>query len=240
MNIEKKYRVPKIVAAHDRSPFWLRFGLFLLLMCVVAWLAYYQGGNGIAEGLTRLKSGGKGRVELLQQERNDLKRELAMTKQAAEVDQEALKAIRDRIKTMQSERLKMEEELAFLRGIVSTSSKKQVLRIQNFKLEPGGEAQQYFYKCTISQVIAGGSVVTGKVEVNVSGLKEGKAMRLKLEALSKEKLSSHKLRFRYYQNIEGDIRLPKDFQPANITIEVKPTGTKLAPVSESYDWPPVS
>ncbi|MET0051651.1 MAG: DUF6776 family protein, partial [Candidatus Thiodiazotropha sp.] len=148
MGIDKKYRVPKIVAAHERSPVWLRVSLLTLILGGVAWLAYQQGGNGIREGLARLQPGGQSRVQLLEQERNELKRELSMVKQAAEVDREALLAVRDKIKTMQSERLELEEELAFLKGIVSTSSKKQVLKVQNFKLESGLEDQQYVYKYT--------------------------------------------------------------------------------------------
>jgi hypothetical protein len=237
---KKKYRVPKIVAAHQRPPLWLYLVLVLLILGGVSWLAYQQGDSGIAEGFARLQSGGKGRIERLEQERNDLKRELAMVKQAAEVDREALLAIRDKIKGLQSERLKMEEELAFLRGIVTTSSKKEVLRVQNFKLQPGLEEQQYIYTYTVSQVINSGSVVKGKIEMSFSGLKGGQATQLELKQLSEEKLSSHKMRFRYFQNVEGKLRLPKDFQPAKIKIEVKPTGSKLAPVSETFNWPPVS
>ncbi|MES9978234.1 MAG: DUF6776 family protein [Candidatus Thiodiazotropha sp. 6PLUC5] len=240
MSIDKKYRVPKIVAAHQGTPVWLRLGLVMLILGGVAWLAYQQGGSGIADGLARLQSGGKDRMEILKQERNDLKRELAMVKQAAEVDREALLSIRDKIKSMQSERLKMEEELAFLRGIVSTSSKKQVLRVQNFKLEAGLEAHQYIYKYTVSQVINSGSVVKGKIEMSISGLKGGQATVMNLEQLHDEKLDSHNMRFRYYQNVEGMLHIPTDFQPAKILIEVKPTGKKLAPVDETFEWSPVS
>ncbi len=240
MPIDKRYRVPKIVAGHERSPVWLRIGFWILLLGGVAWLAYQQGGNGIRQGLARLQSGGQSQVQLLEQERNELKRELTMVKQAAEVDREALLAVRDKIKTMQSERLKLEEELAFLKGIVSTSSKKQVLKIQNFKLEPGLEEQQYVYKYTVSQVINRGSMVSGKIEMTVTGLRGGKTTQLSLDQLTAEKESSHKMRFRYFQSVEGKIRIPQDFEPATISIDVKPSGGKLAPVSETYDWSPVS
>ncbi|MBT3047881.1 MAG: hypothetical protein G8D61_14090 [gamma proteobacterium symbiont of Ctena orbiculata] len=235
----RKYRVPKIVGADEMVPRWVRFGLLLVLLGGVAWLAYQKGGSGLAQGFARLQSG-MDRVELLEQERNELKRELAMVKQTAEVDREALTAIREQIKGFQDERLKMEEELAFLRGIVSTSSKKQSLRVQNFKLEPGLEAQQFVYKFSVSQVINSGSVVKGKIEITVTGLQDGETRQLKLDALSKEKLSSHKMRFRYYQNVEGMILVPQGFEPATIMIDVKPSSSKLAPVSESYNWSPLS
>jgi hypothetical protein len=240
MSIDKKYRVPKIVGAHQRSPVWLRVGLLLLTLGGVAWLAYQQGGNGIAEGLARLQSGGQDREARLEQERNELKRELEMVRQATEVDREALLAIKEQVKTMQSERLKMEEELAFLRGIVSTSSKKQVLRIQNFKLLQGSEAEQFVYKYTVSQVINSGSVVKGKIKMTITGLKGEQTVKLDLKQLSEEKLDSHKMRFRYFQNVEGKLRIPTDFQPAKVKIEVKPTSSKLAPVDAAFEWSPVS
>lgn len=240
MGIERKYRVPRIVGAHQGVPLWLRIGLLLLLVAGVAWLAYQQGGNGIAQGFVSLQSGGRDRVKTLEEERNELRRELAMVKQAAEVDKEALLAIRDQIKSIQDERLKMEEELAFLRGIVSTTSKKQVLRVQNFKLDPGLEERQYVYKFSVSQVINSGMVVKGRIEMTIQGLQDGQAKTLRLEQLSKEKINGHKMRFRYFQNIEGKLYLPEGFQPASITIDVKPSGGKLAPVSESYNWSPIS
>jgi predicted DNA-binding protein with PD1-like motif len=235
----KKYQVPKIVGANQGVPYWIRLSLLLLLLAGVAWMAYKQGGSSLAQGFARLQSG-MDHVQSLEQERNDLRRELAMVKQAGEVDREALLAVREQIKKLQDERLKMEEELTFLRGIVSTSSKKQVLRVQNFKLEPGFEAQQFIYKFTVSQVINSGSVVKGRIEVAIMGLQGGHSKLLKLEQMSDEKLSSHKMRFRYYQNVEGKIQLPADFQPASITINVKPSSTKLKSVSESYSWSPIS
>ena len=235
----KKYRVPKIVGANQGMPYWFRLSMLLILLGGVAWLAYKQGGSSIAQGFARLQSG-MDHAETLKQERNELRRELAMVKQAAEVDREALIAVRDQIKKLQDERLKVEEELTFLRGIVSTSSKKQVIRVQNFKLEPALETQQYSYKFTVSQVINSGSVVKGKIDLAVTGLQGGKAKLLKLEAVSDENLSSHKMRFRYYQNVEGKLHLPAGFKPATIKIDVIPSSSKLKSVSESYNWPPIS
>jgi hypothetical protein len=76
--------------------------------------------------------------------------------------------------------------------------------------------------------------------MSISGLKGGQATQLNLAQLHDEAADSHKMRFRYYQNIEGTLRIPEDFQPAKILIKVKPTGKKLAPVEETFEWSPVS
>ncbi len=217
----------------------MRGTLFVLLLLGVAWLGYQQGSNGTA-GFVGLQPDSKHRIETLEEERNALRRELAMVKQAAEIDRESIVSIRDQIKQYQDERLKMEEELAFLRGIVSTNSKKQALRVQNFKLEPGLEEGQYIYRFSVSQVINSGTVAKGVIELNVEGLQNGRSTRLSLAQVSEEKLDKIKMRFRFFQNVEGKLQLPKDFEPASIEIDVKPSGGKLEPVKESFNWSPIS
>ena len=217
----------------------MRGTLFVLLLLGVAWLGYQQGSNGTA-GFVGLQPDSKHRIETLEEERNALRRELAMVKQAAEIDRESIVSIRDQIKQYQDERLKMEEELAFLRGIVSTNNKKQALRVQNFKLEPGLEEGQYIYRFSVSQVINSGTVAKGVIELNVEGLQNGRSTRLSLAQVSEEKLDKIKMRFRFFQNVEGKLQLPKDFEPASIEIDVKPSGGKLEPVKESFNWSPIS
>ncbi len=220
----------------------LQLRLLLLLVLLLAgsfWLGYQQGGDGGA-GLVGLQPDAKHRVEQLEEERDALRRELTMVKQAAEIDRESIVSIRDQIKQHQDERLKMEEELAFLRGIVSTDSKKQALRVQNFKLEPGLEDGQYLYRFSVTQVINSGIIAKGVIEMRVEGLLNGRSATLSLAQVSPEKLDRIKMRFRFFQNVEGKLMLPEGFEPASIEIDVKPSSDKLQPVQESYNWSPIS
>jgi hypothetical protein len=236
----RKYRPPKIVASRMGLPWWLRALLLFLLILAVALLAYQQGSGGGGAGFVGLQPDTKHQIEALENERNALRRELKMVKQAAEIDRESIVAIREEIKQYQDERLKMEEELAFLRGIVSTTNKKQALRVQNFKLEQGLESGQYIYKFSVSQVINSGILAKGAIELNVEGLHNGRSKRLSLAQVSVEKLEKIKMRFRYFQNVEGRLQLPEGFEPATIEIDVKPRGGKLERVKESFAWSPIS
>ncbi len=236
----RKFRPPKIVSAQSGLPFWLRSLLFLLLLLIVAWVAYQQGSGGGSAGFAGLQPDNTGHIEALEEERNALRRELTMVKKAAEIDQESIVSIKNQIKQFQDERLKMEEELAFLRGIVSTTNKKHALRVQNFKLEPGLENGQYIYRFSVSQVINSGIVAKGVIELNIEGLQNGRSTRLSLAQVSEEKLDKIKMRFRYFQNVEGKLLLPDGFEPATIEIDVKPSGGKLERVKESFNWSPIS
>jgi hypothetical protein len=240
MRTLRKFKPPKIVSAQQQGvPLWLRLLLALVLLLTIAWVAYQQGSDGSSSLLVLQSSDAQRQIEALEEERNALRRELTMVKQAAEIDRESILSIRDQIKQYQDERLKMEEELAFLRGIVSTNTKKHALRVQKFKLVPGLEAGQYIYKFSVSQVINSGIVAKGVIELNIEGLQNGRSKRLSLAQVSQEKLDRIKMRFRYFQNVEGKLKLPDGFEPATIEIHVKPSGKKLQPIKESYDWSPI-
>jgi hypothetical protein len=53
-------------------------------------------------------------------------------------------------------------------------------------------------------------------------------------------MKSLKMRFRYFQNLEGKLKLPSGFTPRKLIIEVRPENKKFEPVTETYDWTPVA
>ena len=237
MDIEKKYQVPKIVAPHEGAPVWVWILLVLLLIAGVGWLGYQMGGPDLQERIVSFKPFAEKRLKSLQDERDELRRELNRVQREAQMDQVALKAVKEQIKQFQTERLEMEEELAFLRGIVSDTSDKNRLRVQKFKLKPGLEKGQFDYQFSVSQVINSETTAKGKILISVEGLQQDQAVALDLKDMTDGKLRSHKMQFRFFQNIEGTLTLPDDFIPAKIVIEVDPEGKKQDSVKAIYDWP---
>ena len=89
---------------------------------------------------------------------------------------------------------------------------------------------------TVSQVINSGQTAKGRILLSAEGLQDGASRTLTLSEMSDGKEQSIKMRFRYFQNVEGGVKLPEGFVPATLTIEVKPDNGKMAPVTETYDW----
>jgi hypothetical protein len=237
MGIEKKYRVPKIVAPHQGVPTWFWVLVGLVATGGVGWFGYQMGGPGLTDRLVNFKPFMERRLKSLQEERDELRREVNRLQRELQMDQVAIRALKEQIKVYQSESLEMEEELAFLRGIVSDTSGKSGLRVQKFKLTPGLEAGQFDYQFSVSQVINSGNTAKGKIFISVEGLREDQAVILNLQDLTEGKRKSHKMRFRFFQNVEGTLTLPDDFVPAKIVIELDPEGNKQDTVKAIYDWP---
>jgi hypothetical protein len=239
MSTESKYRAPKIVAPRTGAFSLLRILLLLLVVMASGWYGYQVGHSG-QDGLAVFKPSMQERIRQLVVEREDLRRQLSMAQQSAEMDQAVIKAIKERIKKFQNERLKMEEELTFLRGIVSADSAKKGLRIQKFQLTAGNNAGDFDYAFTVSQVINSGLVAKGRIYLELEGLQDGETVTLGLAKLADDQKRSHKMRFRYFQNVKGTLKIPAGFEPEKMTIEVKPDSKKLDAVTETFNWEPVS
>lgn len=214
--------------------------MLCLLLVLAAWTGYFMGGGHSRDIFSRLKSDYAKGSTLSDTEVSELRRQLVMTEQMAAMDREALKAIKEHVKDLQSERLSMEEELIFLRGIVSADVKEDGLRIQRFTVRPANDAGRFAYRFTISQAIANGAMATGSIYLQIEGIQQDKHTIMALESLNQDKQASIDMRFKYYQDITGEFIIPDDFSPEKVTIEVKPTSKKLAPVKETFDWSPVT
>jgi hypothetical protein len=45
-----------------------------------------------------------------------------------------------------------------------------------------------------------------------------------------------KLRFRYFQEVKGRLRLPEGFKPLNVQVTAKRDGSSSAKVERTFDW----
>lgn len=44
------------------------------------------------------------------------------------------------------------------------------------------------------------------------------------------------MRFNHFQDIEGVIKLPEDFKPLKVIVEVKPSNKNMSEVKQRFDW----
>ncbi len=175
-------------------------------------------------------------IGVLRKHNKDLKQDYTKMVHLREIDQEALSKVQDQLKIDQNERLKMEEELIFLRGMVSSKLGKGVLHLQRLRLEPGEGENSYRYAFTVSKVLKNPEYIEGSVYLSLSGEQKGKKRSLSLKQVSRDEQDKLKMRFKHFQNIEGELLIPSGFKPSGVTIEVKPEGDKFKPIKKSFKW----
>lgn len=174
-------------------------------------------------------------IDELNRERIGLLQRIAKLERMSQIDRESASRIQEELKSDQNERLKLEEELVFLRSIVSSKSG-EVLHLQRLQLQRGKSENSVFYAFTISKILDDRDYIEGQVFLTLSGKQNGVKHTLSLEEVDRDKLKSLKLRFKHFQNVEGEFLLPDRFKPSSVTIEVKPAGKKFSPFKKNFKW----
>ena len=110
--------------------------------------------------------------------------------------------------------------------------------IGQLDLDATTDPGRYRYKLVMRQKDADGDTfLLGHVNVNLVGLQGDEQVILALRDISKtEDELDIRLRFRYFQNIEGELTLPEGFQPDRIQIAAVSDEPVSKTISEDFGW----
>lgn len=246
MPVGRKVRQPKIIQPDRRRWWYLVAVLVPVMILATAWYAFDYGRNSVefnsavAEQeileLEQQVTGLGQQVNSLETERTKLREQVAALGRASQIDREAARVVGGEIKTIQDDRLEMEEELVFLRGIVSSKENRENLRIRDFKIEPTENKTVFRYSFAVSQVLTNKNDVKGTIFITLSGKENNKETLLSLEALTGGKTSSIEMQFKYFQKFDGQLMLPLDFKVDNMVIDIKPVNGKMSRLTETFEW----
>lgn len=212
-------------------------GLFIGLGIV--WAAYELG--QIRAGHNRFEA--QESYSLLEREFNALQVETAKLNQkvvlletSEKIDAEAYRRVEEQLAGLQAEILTQQEDLAFYRGIVA--DQQTGLRIQDLELLRGADASSFTMRLVLAQAIRADRRISGYVELNVEGMQDGQELTLGLGDLAGQADGKSQLAFsfRYFQNLQADLVLPRGFAPARVTVKLTPNGKSAKPLEKSFDW----
>lgn len=229
------------ILVYRPSTLWLATLATVVAVLVAAYLSYDYGRRSAGDELQELQE--QRRVlekdaERLEQDNRELQERIAVLERSSEIDRRATLEVRSDFAGLQEQLAEVRRELAFYRSIVSPGEAKAGLRIQEFRLEPGVEADRYLYSLTLVQVKRNERYVRGVVEINVEGLEDGMSKVLPFSQLIQGDTKVLNFKFRYFQHFEGEIRIPANFEPRSVNIRLAPRGKGQPPaIEETMEWP---
>ena len=111
----------------------------------------------------------------------------------------------------------LERELAFYRSVMAPENIADGVAINALEIEPSLEPRQYRIKLVLTQLEKRKRSLSGRSEVTLIGLQDGKTLTLKLSDLTD---ASFKFKFRYFQVLEGEFTLPEGFSLSRVKAKV--------------------
>ena len=169
----------------------------------------------------------------LSAENLELKRQVAILERSGlldqrvnETDQKSLSSLRDQLATL-------EQDLSFYKNVISKQTDDTGLMVSEWSLKRISKSNRYRYKLAVRQQDADGDTyLNGYVNVNLVGTQNGRNVIYSLSEVSKEQEQTDiKLRFKFFQDIEGELILPENFLPEYVKI----MGVEINPVRKSID-----
>ena len=162
-------------------------------------------------------------------------RQATMLKRNSRIDDDAFKQLEVSLVQAQDETLVLKKELSFYKSIVAPEQGGRSLAIQTIQLKRD-EQGSYHYKIMVSQRGRNDRFARGIIDVSIEGVTKGQPVTLKLSEVSNVKKKPMKFGFKYFQNFEGVMTLPKAFLPDLLHVRVVPKTGKIKTIDEQFLW----
>ncbi len=186
----------------------------------------------------RARAGRMERILQLEKANEGLRERLALVQRSHQIDREAYARVRGSLGRLQDEMLELKQELAFYRTVVGPHPGGSGLQVQSFEIRPTGQARTYRYELILSRIRSRGRDVRGTVRLLMDGAQGGVAKRLDFSGLAADgKAAALKFRFKYFQRLQGRVRLPPGFRPRSVLVQVRPEGRRTRTIEKIFQWP---
>jgi hypothetical protein len=199
--------------------------------------AYYQTtlryGLGDADQLVLAQQ-----VERLEAENLSLSRQVTVLDRSNAMDRKVAEDMQVTVGSLRNRVAKLEQDIVFYRSVISGDGDDTGLTISNWEISPTNDADRYRYKLMLRQQDADGDTfLIGHVNINLVGRKNEEITFFPIRDVSFDQEENDiKLRFKFFQIIEGELILPFGFVPERVQV----IGVEKSPIQksldQSFDW----
>jgi hypothetical protein len=137
---------------------------------------------------------------------------------------------------LQAQVSRQAQQLAFYKGIVTQGANTEDVKIQRVRVEKGEGPGRFRLKIALVRPVQTENLVSGAVAVQVDGRQNGQALRLELRQMTATQSPNLPYSFRYVENLDTELKLPVDFQPERVTVEVKSAKKGADPLVQTQVW----
>lgn len=174
----------------------------------------------------------------VQTENSDLRRQVAILDRSSVMDQRATEEVQSTIRGLRDRVAQLEEDIVYYRQVVSEEIEDTGLIISQLDIDATRVKNRYRYKIVMRQQDADGDTfLIGYVNVNLVGTQGEQQQILALRDLSAEQDQLDiRLRFKYFQNIEGELILPDEFVPERLQIAAVSSEPVEKNINQNFSW----
>jgi hypothetical protein len=215
------------------------FLVFMSLMAVFGLLIYEYGSNQGLElkvEVVREKDLISKQLEEARALISEMRQEISDLKLGGEIDNQANEEVRQTIENQRNLLATQAEEINFYKGVMVPNAGAKGLRIERLDVSSNA-AGKVRYSLLLTQVVDKRGYVQGGVQISLLGQNGGQEEALQLNEQGRDKAEAIKFRFRYFQNIAGEVQLPQGFVPREFIVVARSSEPIAQRLEKKFDWP---
>ena len=230
-----------VVVPHRPLLFWVAISICLIVgLTVSAWALHRHGmteGFALHDETLRELDQAYENLTIASEQVQVMEQEMANLKISQQIDSTALEDARREIATLQENITNQNEEIGFYRRVMAPELTEKALLIESLDLEfraPG----RVRYSLLLIRRGDRRKFVEGQVEISVLGAENNQEKMLPFNELDDQKKAKIDFKFRYFQDLIGEMLIPEGFEPKELTVIAIVNGPRPEQVEKRFDWVP--
>jgi hypothetical protein len=159
----------------------------------------------------------------------------SVAEREADVVRRANNLLRVSEREHQDEIAGLQADLDFYRRLGGANGSQTPLNVHYLEIQPMQSPRVYRVVFSLTQNLRWASIVSGDIELEVDGIRNGVAEHLTNEQLLAESARPLEFEFKHFQQLECLITLPEGFEASRLSIQLKSKDRKT-PVKQSMEW----
>jgi hypothetical protein len=177
------------------------------------------------------------RVTLQAREIEQLRQWQADNRTRLEIDEAALELVRLELAAQQETIAELEKGMRFYKSLMAPEEITEGLSVRSIDLKPGLDERRFQFRILVQQSARKHSLLTGTLNIELIGTVNGEEVEYNLTDLSEQVPGAGiRLRFKYFQAIEGELELPAGFTPQMMRASAQSTKPRRAEFTRDFAW----
>ena len=154
-----------------------------------------------------------------------------------DVGRDAATALRKDLQQRHGEIVRLREEVTFYKSLMAPGDVVEGLQIAELELRPQRKSRlRYKFALLLTQVALRRNVIRGELRMDVVGTQaDGQEVVHSLTDLQEQGDYPLRFRFRYFQDMQGELELPEGFVPRSVLVTAQQKGKDTTQVT--FPWP---
>jgi hypothetical protein len=211
----------------------IAIGVAWLLSLLAVWaLASWRAAPGLGQTRDQLRSAERSAAQQ-QRQLDELNQRLVTLSRSDQISRAANTELQSSLAERDEEIAGLRADVAFYERLVGATAQRKGLSVHSIEFAPT-EAGSWSYRAVLTQNLNRGAISQGQLRFSVEGVRAGKLATIGWDELTQRPGGAGQdYSFRYFQELDGTVMLPKDFTPQRVRVSLR---GGAGGVEQTFDW----